>query len=91
MCIPGWASLAALWALDWCLKNGVPAVLFSDSTAWDAPRSLWRELPKSLIVRLFSAAVVAGRARVPARSPSAARTWNIRSPSRLNKPPAALT
>jgi len=60
VCIPGWASVVALWALDWCLANDVPAVLLSDSTAADVPRSFARELPKSLIVRLFSAAVVAG-------------------------------
>jgi glycosyltransferase involved in cell wall biosynthesis len=60
MCIPGWASVSALAALDWCLANGVPAILLSDSAAADARRSPLRELPKSLIVRMYSAAVVAG-------------------------------
>lgn len=58
--IPGWWTPGALAALEWCCRSGVPAVAMSATTAHDFERHWWRELPKKRLVRLFSAAVVAG-------------------------------
>lgn len=62
--IPGWASPAALAALDWCCKTRTPAILMSESTAHDERRSWWKEWMKSRVVRLFSTAVVGGSPHV---------------------------
>lgn len=58
--IPGWSSPAALAALAWCCGAQTPAILMSDSTAHDEPRSWWKERVKSRVVRLFSSALVGG-------------------------------
>jgi glycosyltransferase involved in cell wall biosynthesis len=58
--VPGWADSAALGALRWCVQNQVPAVVMSESTAWDEKRSGWREWVKRRIVGLCSAALVGG-------------------------------
>ena len=60
--VPGWGTKEALTALRWCLKHEVPAVVMSESTSWDEARSAWRERIKGRIVRLYSAALVGGRA-----------------------------
>lgn len=60
--VPGWSHPAALAALHWCLQSGTPAILMSESTRHDAPRSPAREWMKRRIVRLFSAALVGGQA-----------------------------
>jgi glycosyltransferase involved in cell wall biosynthesis len=60
--IPGWSESLAIEALNWCLKNKIPAVLMADSTALDHPRKPWIEAVKSKIVNLFSSALVAGKA-----------------------------
>jgi glycosyltransferase involved in cell wall biosynthesis len=59
--ILGWSEKSALGALDWCVKNQVPAVLLSDSTAISNPRPWWREVLKRRLVRLCRAALVAGK------------------------------
>lgn len=58
--VAGWSAPWALASLRWCRRNRVPAVLMSDSTAIDAPRSPWKEFIKRRIVGLFDAAFVAG-------------------------------
>ena len=58
--VPGWADAAALAALQWCAHNRVPAVIMSESTAWDAQRRAWSEELKRRIVGLGSAALVGG-------------------------------
>ena len=58
--VPGWADSAALGALLWCVINQVPAVIMSESTAWDEPRKPWKEFIKRQIVGLGSAALVGG-------------------------------
>ena len=58
--VPGWGYRGALLALSWCLKNKIPAVVMSESTAWDEKRSPLKEWVKSRIVSLFSAALVGG-------------------------------
>lgn len=59
--VPGWSSTASLSALDWCLENRRPAIVMSESTAWDEKRGYLREQMKRRILRLFSAAVVGGK------------------------------
>jgi len=58
--VPGWASPAAWGAINWCLRNRVPMVCMSESTAWDEPRSGWKEWIKRKLVGLFSSALVGG-------------------------------
>jgi len=58
--VPGWATPGPLFALQWCLKRGVPAVMMSESTAGDVTRIFFREWIKSAIVRLSSSALVGG-------------------------------
>lgn len=58
--VPGWASPAAWGAMHWCLRNRVPMVCMSESTAWDEPRVGWKEWIKKKLVGLFSAALVGG-------------------------------
>ena len=59
--VPGWATPGPLLALKWCLRDGIPAVIMSESTPWDAPRVFFREWIKSTIVSLASAALVGGQ------------------------------
>jgi len=58
--VPGWADVAALATLQWCVRNRVPAVIMSESTAWDEPRHAWRERIKRQVVRLAAAGLVGG-------------------------------
>ena len=58
--VPGWADVAALAALQWCVRHRVPAVIMSESTAWDAPRRAWREAVKRQVVGLAAAGLVGG-------------------------------
>ncbi len=58
--VPGWADTAALGALRWCVQNHIPAVVMSDSTAWDERRASWKEWVKSHIVKMCAAGLVAG-------------------------------
>jgi glycosyltransferase involved in cell wall biosynthesis len=58
--IPGWSEPHALAALEWCVRCRVPAVVMSETTAWDEPRKAWKEWGKRLCVRLFSAGFVGG-------------------------------
>ena len=59
--IPGWSSRAALAALSWCSRRRVPAVVMSESTAWDEKRVGWKEAIKRRLVTLYAAALVGGR------------------------------
>jgi glycosyltransferase involved in cell wall biosynthesis len=59
--IAGYAHPAMLSALAWCRWRGRPAILFSESNEFDAPRDRWRERMKGLIVKGFKAALVGGR------------------------------
>lgn len=58
--IPGWSSRVAFAAMVWCVRNRVPAVLMSESTAHDEVRSGWREMVKRSYVTLASAALAGG-------------------------------
>ena len=57
---PGWSDPAALAAIKWSLKQGVPVVCMSESTEWDDARSAWREAVKRRIVGCYSSALVGG-------------------------------
>ena len=59
--IPGWINREALAGLSWCVRRRVPAILMSESTAWDERRVWWKEAAKRRIVRLCSAALAGGR------------------------------
>jgi 1,2-diacylglycerol 3-alpha-glucosyltransferase len=56
----GWADREYHAALRRCHALGVPAVVMSDSTFSDEPRSAIKEFMKSRLIRAFSSAVVAG-------------------------------
>jgi 1,2-diacylglycerol 3-alpha-glucosyltransferase len=58
--IPGWGNLEALVALAWCTSRRVPAIVMSESTAWDERRFWWKEGIKRRLVALYSCALVGG-------------------------------
>ena len=58
--IPGWATPASLVALEWCLRNQRPAVVMSESNAFDVKRYALAELIKRIVVSLFSAGLAGG-------------------------------
>jgi 1,2-diacylglycerol 3-alpha-glucosyltransferase len=59
--IPGWATPASLIALEWCLKNQRPAVVMSESNAFDEKRYALAESIKRIVVSLFSAGLAGGQ------------------------------
>jgi glycosyltransferase involved in cell wall biosynthesis len=59
--VPGWYERCSLAALKWCGRHAVPAIIMSETTAWDDERMTWRELVKNRVVRLCSAALVGGK------------------------------
>lgn len=58
--VPGWASKAPLCSLRWCVAHDIPAVLMSESTAWDERRVGWKEWIKRQLVGLCSAGLAGG-------------------------------
>ncbi|HMV85720.1 MAG TPA: glycosyltransferase family 4 protein [Blastocatellia bacterium] len=60
--VPGWSDSGALAALKWCISRQVPAVIMSETTAWDFTRRAVREWVKRGILRLCSSALVGGQA-----------------------------
>ncbi|MEI6082630.1 MAG: glycosyltransferase family 1 protein, partial [Verrucomicrobiota bacterium] len=58
--VPGWGYRGALLALQWSLARKVPAVVMSESTAWDDVRKPIKEWVKRRIIGLFSSALVGG-------------------------------
>jgi 1,2-diacylglycerol 3-alpha-glucosyltransferase len=61
MMIPGWATPASLIALEWSLQNQRPAIVMSESNAFDHERSALREAIKRIVVSLFSAGLAGGQ------------------------------
>ena len=59
--LSGWGDRVGLAALEWCARDGVPAIVMSESTIQDEPREWWKESFKRRVVRLCSAALVGGR------------------------------
>lgn len=58
--VPGWASPDAFSSLAWCVARKVPAVVMTESTYWDEPRSAGKEWVKSRIVKLCAAGFAGG-------------------------------
>ena len=58
--IPGWSDRCALAALAWCIEEGIPAVVMSETTPWDHERKWWKESVKRQIIRCFVAGFVGG-------------------------------
>jgi glycosyltransferase involved in cell wall biosynthesis len=58
--IPGWGERGSLVCLRWCMDNGIPTVLMSESQETDMRRFIPRELIKSVIVACFDSGFVAG-------------------------------
>ncbi|MEM8681239.1 MAG: glycosyltransferase family 1 protein, partial [Planctomycetota bacterium] len=59
--INGWAEPTSLMAMEWCMTRNVPMIVMSESSAYDASRTWWKEWVKRRIVKRFSAALVGGR------------------------------
>ena len=59
--VNGWSGTIPIAALQWCAKNRVRAVLMSESSFHDEPRSAFKEWVKRRIVAGVSAALVGGR------------------------------
>lgn len=61
--VPGYYTLPAIATALWARTHGATSVLMSESTAFDHPRTGWKEWLKAKTLRaLFSWAVVGGRA-----------------------------
>ncbi|MCX8156981.1 MAG: glycosyltransferase [Verrucomicrobiae bacterium] len=58
--LPGWGMEESLFALQWCVRHRVPAILMSESTVHDADRKWYYEWLKRKIVKQYSAALVGG-------------------------------
>ena len=58
--INGWGDFLSIESINWCVKNQIPFVLMSESTAWDFTRSWHREWIKKQLVSVASAALVGG-------------------------------
>jgi glycosyltransferase involved in cell wall biosynthesis len=61
--VPGWSTVAAVAAARWCFKEGVGAVVMSESTRNDARRVAWKESLKSRFIGMFDAGLVGGQAQ----------------------------
>jgi 1,2-diacylglycerol 3-alpha-glucosyltransferase len=59
--IPGWGTPASLIALEWCLQHQRPAVVMSESNAFDEKRFAFAESIKRIVVSLFSAGLAGGK------------------------------
>lgn len=61
VCVNGWSLPGAIQTLAWCARRKVPAVVMSESTASDSPRSWWKEAIKMRLLSHVSAMLVGGR------------------------------
>ncbi|MHC5939562.1 glycosyltransferase family 4 protein [Nostoc sp.] len=59
--ISGYARPSMLSALLWCFWHRKPAILLSETTEYDEPRSWWKEKIKSWLVKRYQAALVGGQ------------------------------
>jgi len=58
--IPGWSKACGFAPLLWCAESGTPAIMMSDSNAFDSKRKSCRELVKRRLLRLCSAGMTSG-------------------------------
>jgi glycosyltransferase involved in cell wall biosynthesis len=61
VCVNGWSLPGSVETLAWCAGRRVPAVVLSESTANDSPRSWWKEAIKVRLLSFASALLVGGR------------------------------
>lgn len=61
VCVNGYASALSAAALVWCQKNRIPAIICSESNAFDELRNPLRESIKRRLVRICSAGLAGGR------------------------------
>ncbi len=59
--ISGWGSPDARACLSWCRRNGVNAIVMSETREGDGQRTWWKELIKHHLVSQFDAALVGGK------------------------------
>jgi glycosyltransferase involved in cell wall biosynthesis len=59
--VPGWSTPAAIAAARWCFREGVAAVVMSESTQGDARRVIWKEWLKQTYVGMYDGGLVGGR------------------------------
>ncbi len=58
--ISGWDSICSLLSALWCLRNGIPMIILSESQEIDFRRSFFIEFIKSQLIKLFDSAFVGG-------------------------------
>ena len=58
--VAGWGTVDARAAFAWCKRNGVRAIVMSETRAADGRRVWWREWLKSRIVRKFDGGLCGG-------------------------------
>ena len=61
VCVNGWSLPGSIETLAWCTSRGVPAIIMSESTANDSPRSWWKEAIKMRLLSFASNLLVGGR------------------------------
>ena len=59
--ISGYARPSMLLTLLWCLWHRKPAILLSETTEYDEPRSWWKEKIKKWLLTKYKAALVGGQ------------------------------
>jgi 1,2-diacylglycerol 3-alpha-glucosyltransferase len=59
--VSGWSDRCSLATLKWCVRHAVPAIMMSETNAWDDKRKIWRELAKKWVLRLCSVGLVGGK------------------------------
>lgn len=59
--IAGYSRPCMLAALFWCCCHRKIPILFSETHEQDTPRVPWREVPKTMLLRLYKAALVGGK------------------------------
>lgn len=60
--LPGWSFPFTREGLKWCYQYKALSILMSESKEDDAPRTWWRELIKSWLIKPYKAALVGGQA-----------------------------
>ncbi len=63
LAIAGYARPSMLSAWLWCFWHRKPAILLSETTEHDEPRSWWKEKIKSWLVKRYHAALVGGQSQ----------------------------
>jgi glycosyltransferase involved in cell wall biosynthesis len=62
--LPGWSDRCSLAALWWCLARKIPAIIMSETSAWDFERMWLKEAMKRRLVKMCGAGLVGGRSHL---------------------------